>query len=100
MDIKKFRKMDSSCAAAWLLENNPVDIPDYWKVYDFLSSKSWRKKEQMNLASYYLQKIHLNDRSEIDLLAYHIKPLLEEKAKSVKDSLLIKKFLEYLYSSV
>ena len=47
-----------------------------------------------------LRKIHLNDRSEIDLLVYHIKPLLEEKAKSVKDLLLIKEFLEYVYSSV
>lgn len=108
----QLRKMESSAAADWLIENYPIEHPRYWEVFQIIPHVSWKRPEQARLAKYYLRKRPFasaspyavfasimsftrflkamrevipdapNDR---EMLLYLLRPVLEESAKTNRD---------------
>lgn len=117
------KEMTSSNAASWLIENYPIDSKNYWESFDLIKSRSWKKADQIKLADYYLQKIPFaskrpyeiflsfmsvssflsslkrnipTDFSDVNLLVYHLRPVLENKAISDNDIALVRDFLNIM----
>lgn len=115
----RLRQMNSPEAADWLIHKYPID-GDYGAVFALLTHRSWLREDQRRLASYYLQKIPfatakpyeafasfmslrqltdvLRERlpmhgERMDLLRYHLEPVLRRLAKSDADARLIETLL-------
>jgi len=119
----ELKKMASSHAADWLIQNYPTADAEYGEVFQLIPHVSWRRVDQIRLAKYYLQKmpfassrvydvfasfmsfelfvkiirdqlpISKNDR---DLLLYHLHPVLEKCAKTDSDRALMRSFVAEL----
>ncbi|PMN64500.1 hypothetical protein [Enterovibrio norvegicus] len=116
----ELRKMSSEAAVIWLIDNYPIDNIEYGNAFMLMSHRSWKKSDQTSLAEYYLQKmpfsnskayeaflsfmslsiflkvvrdfLPLNSSSDVDLLIYHLKPVLDSKVNSSNDSEMIEEF--------
>ena len=117
------RKMGSDDAADWLMDQYPIERPDYGNAIILLAHRSWKKRDQIRLADYYFQKIpfansrpyevfasfmstsnlikmlrkHLpNSTSDLDLLVYHLEPILRKKSRETSKNDIVDRFLEEL----
>lgn len=113
-------KMPSSQAADWLMETYSVDGPEYGTAIALLPHRSWKRPDQVRLAKHYLKKMPFasskvyeafasfmsvellissikeqmpTDRSDVNLLMYHLVPVLERSVKNDNDRELIKQFV-------
>lgn len=114
------RKMTSSDAADWLIMTYPAGAPDYWEVFQLIPHLSWKRADQVRLAKHYLQRMPFAsakaydvfasfmsfdlfikaireqlpvERSDLDLLLYHLHPVLEKSAKTDSDRELMRSFI-------
>jgi hypothetical protein len=118
---EQLRAMSSDEAAAWLMQTYKIDEPSWGEAIQLLPHRSWKRTDQLALASYYLQRMpyaserpyeafisfmsihnflralreHLPNASSdrLSLLHYHLSPLLERHAKSESDVAECNKFL-------
>jgi hypothetical protein len=117
--------MESGQAASWLINYYPVSNPNYGEVFRLLKTRSWKRIDQLRLARYYLQKIPfasakpyeafiafmslksfisvLNEflpkpNSDIDLLIYHLRTVLQKAIKTPDDRNTVNAFLGELSS--
>ena len=115
--------MSSSQAADWLLKTYPVEGQNYGDAIQLISHLSWKQADQIRLARHYLKKIPFAsskvyevfasfmsfelfvkvlqeqlpiNKSDIDLLLYHLRPVLEKYAKTSSDHVLINSFIAEL----
>ncbi len=113
-------KMTSSQAADWLIATYPVDGAEHATAIALLSHRSWKRADQARLAKHYFKKLPFassrmyeafasfmsiellvgsirnqmpTDGSDINLLLYHLIPVLERSAKNDADRELIKAFV-------
>ena len=123
----ELRAMESDKAASWLTEAYPIDSFEYGAAFQFISCRSWKRADQVRLARYYLQKIPFasakayeafvsfmalrqffniikerlpSNKSDIDLLIYHLRPTLENAVKTNADRELVDFFLAELNRAV
>lgn len=123
VEIKKLKGLSSEEAAAWLMETYPYDSTDYGQAIKLLAHKSWKKQDQVRLAKYYFNKIpfsnskpyevftsfmsldnfinaireHLpKEESDMNLLKYHLGPVLRKAAKTDSSHELVEQFLNEL----
>jgi hypothetical protein len=54
--VELLKSMNSADAAEWLVNEFPIDSPDYGQVFDLIKRRSWRRSEQVMLCEYYMQK--------------------------------------------
>ena len=117
------RKMTSGQAADWLMTNYPIEDPNYWEVFQLISHVSWKRADQNRLAKKYLKKMPFAsskayevfasfmsfelfvkaireqfpiDKENLDLLLYHLCPVLEKAAKSDSDRELMRSLIAEL----
>ena len=117
---RELRAMKSNQAASWLMNTYPVTDPDYGDAFQLLRARSWKRAEQLLLARYYLSKTpfaspkpyeafasfmslqllttvlreHLpKSKSDIDLLAYHLRAVLRNAARTSDDREAVESFL-------
>lgn len=108
----ELRKMSSNQAAEWLIENYPMEYSGYGEALQLLPHRSWKRADQIRLARYYLKRMPFassrvyeifaaimafdiliglirenlpSDKSDMDLLLYHLRPVLERAAKTEQD---------------
>lgn len=121
--LAELRKMTSSQAADWLMENYPTNEEDYWVGIKLLSHVSWKRSDQIRLATFYLKKMPFanstvyatfasimafdllikiireqlpTDKNDINLLLYHLEPILQKFAKKESDQHLMNSFIAEL----
>ncbi|WP_248732360.1 hypothetical protein [Pseudomonas sp. MWU13-2517] len=117
---KELAKMTSDQAAAWILSRYPLSSDNWGEALLLLPHRSWKKPEQKRLADYYFKKIPFSsargyevfasimsiklmvacindalpkDPSRIELLFYHLIPVLKRFAKNDADRKIIEVFL-------
>ncbi|MCK4155501.1 hypothetical protein [Ralstonia pseudosolanacearum] len=115
--------MTSDQAADWVIQTYALENPDWGLALDLIPQRSWGRPDQMRLARYYLAKMPFAsekpyrvfaeimsfkrfvevlreclplDRSKMDLLIYHVCPVLSAAAKTDADRELEKSFIEEL----
>jgi hypothetical protein len=115
----QLQRMSSTEAADWLMNKFPID-GEYGRVFSLLTHRSWLRPDQRRLADYYLQRIpfatarpyeafasfmslqQLTDvlkaklplaSERMDLLRYHLEPVLRKLAKADSDLRLIEQLL-------
>lgn len=113
-------QMTSAQAADWLISTYPVDQPEYGDAVTLIPHRSWKRSDQLRLARHYLQKIPFasarpyevfasfmsfelfvgaireqlpSSRADIDLLLYHLSPVLKKAAKTEADYELLRSFI-------
>jgi len=113
-------RMSSQEAANWLMETYPAEGADYGNAIALLTHRSWKRTDQVRLAKHYLKKLpfassrvyeafasfmsielfvkilkeHLpSERSDISLLIYHLRPVLEKAAKTESDRELVRSLI-------
>src|SRR5688572_19648850 len=114
--ITKLRDMPSKEAADWLMNTYSIDGPNYGQAIALLPHKSWKRSDQLRLATYYFRKIPFasskayeafasfmaiealiktirinlpNNAKDINLLLYYLHPTLERAAKNSTDRELV-----------
>lgn len=119
----ELRLLSSSAAAGWLLAQYPSGSADYGTAFDLMAARSWQRAEQRRLADHYLARLpfasakpykvflsfmavpvflsvlekHLpRDKSGLELLRYHVEPMLVRAAVTDKDRILVRDFLPRL----
>jgi hypothetical protein len=117
---KELAKMTSDQAAAWILSRYPLASDNWGEALLLLPHRSWKKPEQKRLADYYFKKIPFSsargyeafasimpvklmvacindalpkDPSRLELLFYHLVPVLKRFAKNDADRKIIETFL-------
>lgn len=117
---EELRNLESEEAATWLMSKYPIESPDYGEAIMLMPHRSWKKADQIRLGKYYLQKIpfangkayemfasfmpiqtmikiiqeQLKEANvNVDLLLYHLTPVLKKYAKSASDNDVINQFL-------
>ncbi|UOP13243.1 hypothetical protein [Pseudomonas palleroniana] len=117
---KQLAKMTSDQAAAWILSRYPLSSDNWGEALLLLPHRSWKRPEQKRLADYYFKKIPFSrargyevfasimsiklmvscindalpkDPSRIELLFYHLIPVLKRFAKNDADRKIIEVFL-------
>lgn len=120
---QELRKMTSSQAADWLIKTYPADDPKYGDALQLIPHISWKRADQIRLARHYLKKMPFAsskvyeifasfmsfelfvkviqeqlpiDKSDINLLLYHLRPVLEKSAKTSSDHELMRSFIAEL----
>lgn len=117
------RKMEPGRRSDWLIENFPIESPDYWEVFQVIPHVSWKRTEQIRLAKYYLSRRPLAssapyaafaslmsfslfnaiigelipaDNGDRELFLYHLLPVLERYAKTMHDKEIMNSLLQKL----
>ncbi|MFQ6350694.1 hypothetical protein ACQRBV_08265 [Pseudomonas sp. R11F] len=117
---KELAKMTSDQAAAWILSRYPLSSDNWGEALLLLPHRSWKRPEQKRLADYYFKKIPFSsargyevfasimsiklmvacindalpkDPSRMELLFYHLIPVLKRFAKNDADRKIIEVFL-------
>ncbi|WP_225908839.1 hypothetical protein [Pseudomonas lactucae] len=112
--------MTSDQAAAWLLNRYPLTSDNWGEALLLLPHRSWKKPEQKRLADYYFKKIPFSsargyqafasimsvklmvacisdalpkDPSRIELVLYHLIPVLKRSAKNDVDRKIVENFI-------
>jgi len=120
---RELREMSSSQAADWLMKTYPEGDPKISEALQLISHISWKRADQIRLARCYLKKLPFSsskvyeifasfmsfelfvraiqeqlpiDKSDIDLLLYHLRPVLEKSAKTSSDRELVASFIAKL----
>ena len=120
---RELRSTESDQAASWLINTYPLSNPEYGDVFQFLKGRSWKRADQLRLARYYLQKMPFasakpyeafitlmslkllisvlgeflpKSNADIDLLVYHIRPVLEKAAQTSDDHDAVNAFLSFV----
>lgn len=118
--VKEIQQLPSKEAANLLMENLPIESPDYSEAFQLIQNRSWKKLEQIKLANFYLQKmpfatpkpyevlISIMDLvifmtiikekwpTNIDsqeLILYHLNTILKQKIKSPQEKNVVDEFL-------
>lgn len=113
------RARSSEDAVEWLISEYPISDSNYGVAFQLIPHRSWARRDQIRLAKYYLKKLPFANalpyqvfssimpihrmldviegylppsEEDIDLLVYHLMPVVEKRAKSVRDEEAIKKF--------
>ncbi|MEO9382920.1 hypothetical protein [Chromobacterium phragmitis] len=119
-NIELIRKMSSADAADWVLEKYGLNKLNYYEAFELIKKKSWKRVDQIRLARFYLAKMPFASalpyevfasfmalepflmiireckplRSEdINLMLYHLIPVLRKMVKTQNDSEMVAKFL-------
>jgi hypothetical protein len=122
-ECELLRSLSSEAAADWLMSTYPIETPEWGLAMKLLPHRSWKKKEQVRLARYYLQRLPyasavvyrafsafmsvpalvrvVRERLPLsaahgDLLLYYLEPVLREKARSQADIALVNELLAEL----
>lgn len=121
---KALKLLSSEEAAQFLINMFPIESDNYSEIFQYVSSYSWSRNSQMQLADYYLQKMPfatskpyeiflsymslnsflpillkhcvLASKEDCQLVSYHITPILTHHIKSDKDTRVVNDFLENL----
>jgi hypothetical protein len=120
---QELRNMTSNQAADWLIKTYPADDPKYGEALQLIPHISWKRADQIRLAGHYLKKMPFAsskvydtfasfmsfelfvkviqqqlpiDKSDISLLLYHLRPVLERAAKTSADHELMRLFMDEL----
>ncbi|WP_444896914.1 hypothetical protein [Microbulbifer sp. SSSA005] len=120
---RELRKMDSNEASAWLLRIYPVTNENWGEAITLIPHRSWKKKDQVCLAKYYLSEIpyasargyeaftsimsvssFIEVVSEFvpvksekqDLLKYYLPAVLKQACKTDRDKELVDAFINIL----
>ncbi|WP_140411116.1 hypothetical protein [Chromobacterium violaceum] len=118
--IELIQKMSSADAADWILEKYGLNNQNYYEAFEFIKKKSWKRVDQIKLARFYLEKMPFASAlpyevfasfmalqpflmvireckplrlEDINLMLYHLIPVLRRMVKTQKDSEMVKKFL-------
>lgn len=113
-------QMTSAQAADWLIETYPVDGAEYGDAITLIPHRSWKRPDQLRLARHYLKKMPFassrpyeafasfmsfdlfmqvikeqlpSSKEDVDLLLYHLSPVMKKIAKSDSDRELIRSFI-------
>jgi hypothetical protein len=113
-------QMASAQAADWLIETFPVDGAEYGDAITLIPHRSWKRSDQLRLARHYLTKVPFassrpyeafasfmsfelfmqvireympTNKSDIDLLIYHLSPVMKKAARTDADRELMKTFI-------
>lgn len=116
----ELKRVSSEEAATWLMDQYPVNNPDYGRALLLLRSRSWKRTDQIRLARYYFQKIPFassrpyevfatfmsiqqltkaikenmpTSEADLDLLRYHLEPVLRKSCKSSSDQEIVRSLL-------
>ena len=119
----ELRLLPSSAAADWLIEHYPAGSGEYGTAFDLMAARSWTRADQRRLAGHYLARLpfasakpykvflsfmavpvflsvlekHLpRDKSGLELLRYHLEPMLVRAAVTDKDRMVVQDFLPRL----
>jgi hypothetical protein len=117
------RELQSSEAADWLMERYPISGVQWGEALLVMPHRSWKKRDQIRLAKYYLSKIPFASARGYEVFAsfmsvtslisvirdlvppsaedrrlieYHLAPVLRRKAESDKDMTAVRSFLDAL----
>jgi hypothetical protein len=112
-------RMSSTLAADWIMATFPVDGANFGDAISLIPRRSWKRSDQLRLARYYLRKIPFADsrpyeafasfmafdlflkvikeqmpseKSDIDLLMYHLIPVMKRSARTESDRELARSF--------
>lgn len=118
---ENLRKISSPEAATWLMESYPIESGDYDAAISLMAHRSWKRADQIRLASYYLQKLpyasskiyevfisfmglkpflrvindfYPRDPDKEGLLIYQLRPVLRNAAKTESDQKLVEFFFQ------
>lgn len=116
----KLGQMTSAQAADWLIETYPVGGAEYGDAITLIPHRSWKRPDQLRLAKHYLQKMPFassrpyevfasfmsfdlfikaikeqlpSNKTDIDLLLYHLSPVMKKVAKTDADRELMRSFI-------
>lgn len=117
---KKLRAMESAEAADWLMQTYAAESPEWWVAIRLIPERSWKRPDQLRLARHYLRKMPFAspkpyevfaeimsfgrlvevlreclpaDTSKMDLLIYHLAPVLDTASKTELDRKLAEDFV-------
>jgi hypothetical protein len=117
---KKLRSLTSSQAADFIINTYQLEDPEYYKAFQLIPRRSWKKEDQIRLALYYLAKMPFaqsgpyeifsdfmslhnfikviktclpNSKQGIELVLYHIEPILHKYEKTLLDRETVKTFI-------
>ncbi|MBT2768564.1 hypothetical protein J7J08_13040 [Stenotrophomonas sp. ISL-67] len=120
---KSIREMSFRDAADWLMENYPAGAPHYGTAFQLMPRRSWKRSDQIRLAEHYLARLPFasstpyrvflsfmaaevfvsqirkflpDDESSIDLLRFHLGPVMREAATSDVDRALFSRVMAEL----
>ncbi len=118
--VEQLKSMSSSDAAAWLVKEFPITSPGYGRVFELIKRRSWKKIEQIQLCEYYMvkapfasarpyevfaqimsahaflnviKKIIPDRKDDLELLLYHLVPVLCTNFSNTSDKEAIQIFL-------
>lgn len=118
--LAKIKNLGAEEAVCWVLEKYSIENDDYGEVFGIIVHRSWPKREQMQLADYYLSKVPFSSErpykaflsfmsvktfigvlkkfvpdaaAERELLAYHLRPLLLPYSEAGNASVEVKNFI-------
>lgn len=116
----KLGRMTSAQAADWLIETYPVSGSEYGEAIALMPHRSWKRPDQVRLARHYLQKMPFANskpyeafgsfmsfdlflkmlreqlpcnKADVDLLLYHLSPVMSRLAKNDADRESMKSFI-------
>lgn len=111
--------MTSAEAADWLITRSASNMRDEGDAARLIPHRSWKRSEQVRLAKHFLKKLPFasaavyenlasimsfrrfvgmlrdtlpTDEGDLDLLRYHLLPVLEKAAKTESDRMLLRSF--------
>ncbi|MCS3748613.1 hypothetical protein FHY18_004250 [Xanthomonas arboricola] len=119
----EFLKMESQDAVEWLISQFPAGSQNSGYAFQLIGHRSWRRADQKVLARHYFSTIPFasargyevfasfmsissllsclnpyipKERIKLDLMKYHLLPVLLKSAKNERDRVLVTKFIEEL----